>query len=208
MNKFLVGFAIIGAILVAGSVYKILPRKALLEEDLVVKAVFNEWKTSNKREYLSYTEEQYRYGVFQSNMATVKELNALDEEVTLGASIFADLTSEEFQSQYLRAKPSPRNESKTEYLTVRDTPSSLDWRKNGAITNVKTQGQCGSCWAFSAAGALEGAYYLSQKKTDSLSVQQIKDCSTERGDQGCNGGYMIGAFEYVQKYGVEKWDDY
>jgi len=208
MNKFLVGFAIIGAILVAGSVYKMLPQKALLEEDLVAKAVFHDWKNTHQRQYSSLSEEQYRYGVFQSNMATVKELNALDDEVTLGASMFADLTSEEFQSQYLRAKPSTRDESKTEYLTVKDAPASLDWRKNGAVTSVKNQGMCGSCWAFSAAGALEGAYYLSQKKTDSLSVQQISDCCKEDGSQGCNGGEMTGAFKYVAKNGVEKWDDY
>lgn len=79
------------------------------------------------------------------------------------------------------------------------SPTSVDWREQGAVTSVKTQGYCGGCWAFSAAGAMEGAYVIANKGplTD-FSMQQIIDCVTTFGNNGCSGGIMQDAFDYLR----------
>ncbi|CAF1667633.1 unnamed protein product [Adineta ricciae] len=123
----------------------------------------------------------------------------------LGINKFATLTNAEFREQfngYKRSKQSNQLYSEfrrphvpaSPYVAL---PVSVDWRDQGIVTPVKDQGQCGSCWAFSSTGALEGHHARATGKLVSLSEQQLVDCSTNWGNNGCNGGLMDNAFKYV-----------
>jgi len=84
-----------------------------------------------------------------------------------------------------------------------DLPATVDWVAAGAVTAVKDQGQCGSCWSFSSTGAIEGAKFVATNQLISLSEQQLIDCSVAQGNQGCNGGMMDQAFQYVMTAGSD-----
>lgn len=148
----------------------------------------------------TYTADElfYRFGVFQQNLALIEEHNSQNLSYTLGVNQFADLTSVEFEKIYLGYIPreAPRNEASEEELGV-PAAGEIDWFAKGAVTPIKDQAQCGSCWAFSTTGSMESAVYLKKGTLLSLSEQQLVDCSGSAGNQGCNGGLMDNAFKWI-----------
>lgn len=116
---------------------------------------------------------------------------------------FADMTSEEFSAKHLISFPSTvTSKCSGPQAPTESLPESVDWSEKEVVTAVKNQGQCGSCWAFSTTGSLEGAYAQKKGELKSFSEQQLVDCSGSYGNQGCNGGLMNLSFFYVRDHGI------
>jgi hypothetical protein len=192
--------------------------KALLLVSLVVAAVAIPPLSNSEYEYLftawvneygkSYETSEFfnRFNIFKSNLDIIREHNAKNESWTMGMNEFGDMSWEEFKAIYVGGtKPVPREYLRSKNYPAetgpRSFPAALDWRQKGAVTAVKNQGQCGSCWAFSTTGSVEGAHAISTGNLVSLSEQQLMDCSSSYGNNGCNGGLMDDAFEYIIKNG-------
>jgi len=124
----------------------------------------------------------------------------------MGVTQFSDLTHDEFQALWTPNKYQSDAVDPDMLVFVADEsltlPTTVDWRTQGAVTPVKNQGQCGSCWAFSTTGSCEGAWKIAGNTLTSLSEQELVDCSTSYGNQGCNGGLMTNAFKYVMASGL------
>ena len=168
-------------------------------------SLFSDWAVANNRTYSSISEFEYREYVWHSNLIKVEEHNAAGHSWTMAMNKFADLTSEEFAEQYITGGYDTFMAFRRSFpyrnfmMPSIGAPASVDWTTQGAVTPVKNQGQCGSCWAFSTTGSVEGAWFLSNGTLVSLSEQQLVDCSSAEGNQGCNGGLMDSAFEYIIK---------
>jgi len=168
------------------------------------------WVDQYNKSY-SHLEHGQRKEIFRHNLDYIMSHNLYsNSSYTLKLNQFADLTRSEWREKYLGYKHRPREtEDNVKQLKRTWISSSVDWRKKGAVTPVKNQGQCGSCWSFSATGSMEGAHYIKTNSLVSLSEQQLVDCSTPEGDHGCFGGLMDDAFEYViRNGGIDSESDY
>merc|ERR1712063_22353 len=153
-----------------------------------------EYKNHHNKQYL-YGEEMTRRVTWEQNLAYIRQHNLeADRGVHtswLGMNAYGDMTNEEFVSVMNGYKMSNTRNGTTflapSHVTLPDT---VDWRNEGYVTPVKNQGQCGSCWAFSTTGSLEGQTFKKTGKLPSLSEQNLVDCSTKQGNQGCQGGLM------------------
>lgn len=153
----------------------------------------------------AYTNEEYvqRLQTFRDNLAFIRIQNSLGNDWVLGVNKFADLSPAEFKARYLSKKMDLSSKKPAqEFVQLTDLPTKIDWRTEGAVTGVKNQGQCGSCWAFSTTGSVEGIWKISGNPLVSLSEQELVDCSTSYGNQGCNGGLMDDAFEFIKDNGI------
>jgi len=144
----------------------------------------------------------YRYTVFKANMDKIYLANKEKHSYTLGMNEMGDMTHAEFKATKLGYKRVDRSYARAKnsagpHQHVKAVPNAVDWRSKGAVTPIKNQQQCGSCWAFSTTGSVEGAAFIGSGKLVSLSEQQLVDCSQAQGNQGCEGGLMDQAFQYI-----------
>ncbi|CAK9162577.1 unnamed protein product [Ilex paraguariensis] len=159
-----------------------------------------QWMAKFGRVYKDSDERDNRFKIFKENVETIESFNkAANKPYKLGVNQFADLTKEEFKARNkLKRRVCSTEAISFMYENVTALPATMDWRKKGAVTPIKDQGQCGSCWAFSAVAATEGITKLKTGKLISLSEQELVDCDTSE-DQGCEGGLMDDAFTFIQK---------
>ena len=158
---------------------------------------FSTWASLHGKTYAP-TERDFREAVYMNNVKKIVRHNAEHHSWTMGVNKFADLTAEEFKGRFI-GMFNHTGATSNETVELGALPTSVDWTTKGAVTAVKNQEQCGSCWAFSTTGSVEGAWFLSNGTLVSLSEQQLVDCSTAEGNEGCNGGLMDYGFEYIIK---------
>jgi len=167
-------------------------------------SVWQSYKETYNKNY-DQTHDRVRRFVWESNLKRIQRHN-LEHDMgqhgfTLGTNEYSDMSHDEFVSQ-MNGHQSNRTERHGSLFMAPinyQAPDSVDWRKEGYVTPVKNQGQCGSCWAFSTTGSLEGQNFKKSGKLVSLSEQQLVDCAGGKyGNQGCNGGLMDQAFSYIK----------
>lgn len=168
-----------------------------------------EFKNYVKQYGKIYNKSEYdkRYTIFSNNMDYISFSNKnTSKTYKLGINKFTDLTRKEFNHKYLNLKinisdynsrPHHHQHIHNHTSQNKTIPTSMDWRASGIVTDVKDQGQCGSCWAFSAVGAIEGQHALNTSQLVSLSEQNLVDCATNYSCDGCGGGFPDDAMEYV-----------
>jgi len=169
---------------------------------------FKEFMRAHNKDYADFGEYQRRFQIFKENMLKVQFLRETERGTGIyGGSRFADLTAEEFKERHLGFYPPAYNpvenlfETDTPDADIPDVelPKEFDWRKQGAVTPVKNQGACGSCWAFSVTGNVEGQYKIHHGELLSFSEQELVDC--DKVDHGCNGGLPENAYEAIKRLG-------
>nr|AAW34137.1 cysteine protease gp3b [Zingiber officinale] len=173
--------------------------------DEEVRIIYQEWRAKHRPAENDQYVGDYRLEVFKENLRFVDEHNAAadrgEHAYRLGMNRFADLTNEEYRARFLRDLSrlgrSTSGEISNQYrLREGDVlPDSIDWREKGAVVAVKSQGRCGSCWAFAAIATVEGINQIVTGDLISLSEQQLVDCSTR--NHGCEGGWPYRAFQYI-----------
>jgi len=161
--------------------------------------LFEAFKIQHKKSYSTAFEAMRRFRIFKDNLEVIRAHNREGHSYTMAMNQFGDLTHAEFVSSMVGGykKKTIRRALNVEVLPTVNLPTSVDWEAKGAVTPVKDQGQCGSCWAFSTTGSVEGITQISTGKLLSLSEQQLVDCSSAEGNQGCNGGLMDQGFQYI-----------
>jgi len=175
-----------------------------------VRQQFLDFQENYGKFYSTQDEFDLRFNNFKANLRRNVLLSHANPRATFGINQFSDLSQEEFASKYLMSNdfsnyqaPAPKDFS-VESRNVRNCnpdATNFNWGSCGATTPIYNQGQCGSCWAFSATETIESYYYLEGGPLTSLSVEQIVSCDTAGTDEGCGGGEPSGAYEYVESAG-------
>jgi hypothetical protein len=175
--------------------------KSVVAASLVVLASAGDWedyKQKFQKSFANPAEEARRKAIFEESVKRIDELNQLNGEAVFGLTRESDrLDGEKHATGY---RPSTQKRQAEVRLANKATaPSVVDWRGTVAVTPVKNQGQCGSCWAFSVAETVESSFNLAAEASGDaleLSPQQINSCSTA--NYGCNGGNPGPAYEYIE----------
>ncbi|EAR96136.1 papain family cysteine protease (macronuclear) [Tetrahymena thermophila SB210] len=218
MNNKFISLALV-ALLICSS----LAQQTNPNHQLEALTAYNQWKNNNLRIYINDAEKQYRQSVFLENFQKIKEHNANQANTyQQGLNQFSDMTQEEFVQKILMSNSqadssqslsAPQSSSNNQNLTATASPiaASVDWRTKGAVTPVKNQGNCGSCWAFSSTGAMESFNFIKNKVLSSFSEQQLVDCAIQQNgyySHGCNGGSYYQALLYASKVGMKTESQY
>lgn len=193
----------------------------------VLQEEWNLYKTKYNKNYTDSHLDKYRFKLFLDTKHLIAKHNKRhangETSYTLGLNQFADLTQREFVSTMngykssLKQKDQQNDEHpvvahelrELDYKVSFEVPRFVDWRQHGYVSPVKDQGHCGSCWAFSSTGALEGQHYKKTGNLISLSEQNLVDCSKKYGNMGCDGGLMENAFRYIRdNHGLDTENSY
>ncbi|XP_036393804.1 cathepsin L1-like [Megalops cyprinoides] len=174
--------------------------------DHALDAAWEDWKSLHGKTYTEDS-EGHRRMIWEENHRFIQQHNLEEAQgkhsYKLGMNHFGDLTQKEFQKMMLGFNLASTADTSLPVWngSVLQAPTEVDWSKKGYVTPVKNQGQCGSCWAFSSTGALEGQVFKKTGNLISLSEQHLVDCSRRYGNHGCNGGLMDRAFQYIKDNG-------
>lgn len=174
-------------------------------------AAFAAFNSRYGKTYASFADREHRLRVFKQNFELIEKHNAKGTaDYTLEVNQFADLTWEEFKNYYLSEMPAGRSSKDHchEEVSFGALPDKKDWNQEGKVQKVKNQAACGSCWAFSAVGAIESALAIKNGKLPDLAEQELVDCSSDYGNGGCNGGFMHWGFNYVLDHNINDSKDY
>ena len=167
-------------------------------------SLFKDFIEKYNKQYVDKHEYEKRLEIFIDNLNYIKEHNSRNETYTLGINHLADLQTYELNLG-INLEIGTKCRTFTKDYKYESLPNVIDWRNKNAVTPVKDQGQCGSCWSFSATGAMEGSWSIATGELISLSEQQLVDCSSgfkSYGNHGCNGGLMDNAFQYAIDNGM------
>lgn len=194
-------------------------RSLKIDDSEHVRRQFDKFKLQHQRQYANSLEHEMRFNIFRNNLFKIEQLNRFERGTgKYGVTKFADMTTAEYRAHTGLIVPKHHHKDHGNHIrnpvarpedvaSVGDLPESFDWRDKGAVTGVKDQSNCGSCWAFSAIGNVEGQHQIKTGKLESYSEQELIDCDTV--DNGCGGGYMDDAFKAIESLGgVELESDY
>ncbi|KAJ0984362.1 hypothetical protein J5N97_002718 [Dioscorea zingiberensis] len=169
-----------------------------------IKLLYEGWLVKHHKNYNGLFEKEKRYNIFKDNLKFIDEHNAAgNHSITLGLTVFADLTNDEYRKTYLGfrqpagLKMSSEESNGYHFNESEWLPDFVDWRLKRAVVPVKNQGRCNSCWAFSAIAAIEGLNAIVTGRLISLSEQEIVDCYKG----SCNTGFMEDAFNFIIRNG-------
>ncbi|EAR95830.1 papain family cysteine protease (macronuclear) [Tetrahymena thermophila SB210] len=200
-----------------------------LAQDISVEKLlaYNKWSSQHQRVYLNEHEKLFRQMVFFENLQKVKEHNSNPNNTySIGLNLFSDMTKQEFAEKilmkqdlvdhYMKSISQKETHNDVNIETQLNSKNltlatSIDWRTQGAVTSVKYQGNCGSCWSFAGAALMESFNFIQNKVLVDFSEQQLVDCVISANgyqSEGCNGGFSFETLDYASKVGITTLDNY
>jgi C1A family cysteine protease len=168
---------------------------------------YDQFLQEHRKHYLTKEEKKMRYQIWEQNYRTL--LEAVDSGIydhELGMYSYHDLTQEEFESYLGLVQITPK--AHKNYRPIPKASTDVDWVALGKVAPVKDQAKCGSCWAFAAIGSVETLHAIQTGTLTQFSEQELVDCSTSFGNDGCSGGWMDNGLDYIIQYGISSEDDY
>ncbi|XP_047318989.1 ervatamin-B-like [Impatiens glandulifera] len=182
------------------------PSKSRTDEE--VRGIYKKWMIENGKVYNGIEESEKRFNIFKENLVFIDTHNSENRTYKVGLNVFADLTDEEYRSYYLGMKYDADLQSVQSELdsqsyaasSAENIPVSLDWRTKGAVSPIRNQGRCASCWAFSAIATVESINQIVTGQLIDLSEQELIDCDRSV-NTGCKTGRQIEAFKFITRNG-------